>query len=115
MKIDGRHVRIDYSITDRPHSPTPGIYMGRPSVSYLDSFSGVGPIEARLVAGTHGPGHDQKALMNALLIEPGDDPIHNVIQFLFGSTEATLLQCQMAVWFGGGERRRIMYRQPWLT
>ncbi|THD23897.1 Transformer-2 protein beta, partial [Fasciola hepatica] len=31
MEIDGRSIRCDFSITDRPHSPTPGIYMGRPT------------------------------------------------------------------------------------
>jgi len=25
--LDGRPVRIDYSLTQKPHSPTPGIYM----------------------------------------------------------------------------------------
>ncbi|ESN91470.1 hypothetical protein HELRODRAFT_165508 [Helobdella robusta] len=27
MKIDGRRVRVDYSITERAHTPTPGTYM----------------------------------------------------------------------------------------
>ncbi|CAG9536485.1 unnamed protein product [Cercopithifilaria johnstoni] len=27
-EIDGHKIRIDYSITKRPHTPTPGIYMG---------------------------------------------------------------------------------------
>jgi len=30
-EIDGQRIRIDFSITKRPHTPTPGIYMGRPS------------------------------------------------------------------------------------
>jgi len=30
IEIDGRRVRVDYSITKRPHTPTPGMYMGRP-------------------------------------------------------------------------------------
>ena len=30
MDLDGRRIRVDYSITQRPHTPTPGIYMGRP-------------------------------------------------------------------------------------
>ncbi|XP_067824858.1 transformer-2 protein homolog alpha-like isoform X2 [Heptranchias perlo] len=29
MELDGRRIRVDYSITKRPHTPTPGIYMGR--------------------------------------------------------------------------------------
>ncbi|EPQ17116.1 Transformer-2 protein like protein beta [Myotis brandtii] len=31
MELDGRRIRVDFSITKRPHSPTPGIYMGRPT------------------------------------------------------------------------------------
>ncbi|XP_006882635.1 PREDICTED: transformer-2 protein homolog beta-like isoform X3 [Elephantulus edwardii] len=31
MELDGRKIRVDFSITKRPHSPTPGIYMGRPT------------------------------------------------------------------------------------
>jgi len=29
--LDGRKIRVDYSITKRPHTPTPGCYMGRRS------------------------------------------------------------------------------------
>ena len=32
MEIDGRRIRVDFSITERPHTPTPGIYMGRPTM-----------------------------------------------------------------------------------
>ncbi|XP_067869685.1 transformer-2 protein homolog alpha-like isoform X2 [Heterodontus francisci] len=44
MELDGRRIRVDYSITKRPHTPTPGIYMGRPTTSvrsshYNDSYS----------------------------------------------------------------------------
>ncbi|CAL4136980.1 unnamed protein product, partial [Meganyctiphanes norvegica] len=31
MEIDGRQIRVDYSITRRAHTPTPGIYMGNPT------------------------------------------------------------------------------------
>ncbi|XP_052389452.1 transformer-2 protein homolog alpha-like isoform X8 [Carassius gibelio] len=31
MELDGRRIRVDYSITKRPHTPTPGIYMGQPT------------------------------------------------------------------------------------
>ncbi|KAG8178276.1 hypothetical protein JTE90_015686 [Oedothorax gibbosus] len=30
-EIDGRKIRVDYSITKRAHTPTPGIYMGKPT------------------------------------------------------------------------------------
>ena len=30
MDIDGKAIRVDFSITQRPHTPTPGIYMGKP-------------------------------------------------------------------------------------
>ncbi|XP_040821072.1 transformer-2 protein homolog alpha isoform X2 [Ochotona curzoniae] len=36
MELDGRRIRVDYSITKRAHTPTPGIYMGRPT---QDSFT----------------------------------------------------------------------------
>ncbi|XP_048478660.1 transformer-2 protein homolog alpha isoform X3 [Plutella xylostella] len=32
MEIDGRRIRVDFSITQRAHTPTPGIYMGKPTV-----------------------------------------------------------------------------------
>ncbi|XP_078465708.1 transformer-2 protein homolog beta-like isoform X7 [Lampetra fluviatilis] len=31
MELDGRYIRVDFSITKRAHTPTPGIYMGRPT------------------------------------------------------------------------------------
>ncbi|XP_071802966.1 transformer-2 protein homolog beta-like isoform X2 [Asterias amurensis] len=31
MEIDGRRIRVDFSITKRAHTPTPGIYMGHPT------------------------------------------------------------------------------------
>ena len=30
MELDGRRIRVDFSITQRPHTPTPGVYVGRP-------------------------------------------------------------------------------------
>ncbi|VDM42022.1 unnamed protein product [Toxocara canis] len=30
-EVDGHRVRVDYSITKRAHTPTPGIYMGTPA------------------------------------------------------------------------------------
>uniref|UniRef100_S4RU54 Transformer-2 protein homolog beta n=1 Tax=Petromyzon marinus TaxID=7757 RepID=S4RU54_PETMA len=33
MELDGRYIRVDFSITKRAHTPTPGIYMGRPTLS----------------------------------------------------------------------------------
>ncbi|XP_011293246.1 transformer-2 sex-determining protein-like [Musca domestica] len=29
QEVDGRRIRVAYSITERPHSPTPGVYRGR--------------------------------------------------------------------------------------
>ena len=31
QEIDGRRIRVDFSITKRSHTPTPGVYMGRPT------------------------------------------------------------------------------------
>ncbi|XP_034314415.2 transformer-2 protein homolog alpha isoform X3 [Magallana gigas] len=33
MEIDGRRIRVDFSITTRAHTPTPGIYLGKPTAS----------------------------------------------------------------------------------
>ncbi len=29
LDIDGKLARVDYSLTNAPHNPTPGIYMGK--------------------------------------------------------------------------------------
>ncbi|KAF8514822.1 hypothetical protein BU17DRAFT_30699, partial [Hysterangium stoloniferum] len=34
VDLNGRRIRVDYSVTDRPHAPTPGEYMGHRSSSY---------------------------------------------------------------------------------
>lgn len=36
LEIDGRRIRVDYSITQRAHTPTPGVYMGQPTRSYKE-------------------------------------------------------------------------------
>ncbi|KAK2177570.1 hypothetical protein NP493_591g01008 [Ridgeia piscesae] len=33
IEIDGRRIRVDFSITERAHTPTPGIYLGKPTSS----------------------------------------------------------------------------------
>lgn len=33
-EIDGRRIRVDYSITHRAHTPTPGIYLGKPTSGF---------------------------------------------------------------------------------
>lgn len=33
MELDGRRIRVDFSITARAHTPTPGVYVGRPEHS----------------------------------------------------------------------------------
>ncbi|XP_065368592.1 transformer-2 sex-determining protein [Calliphora vicina] len=38
MEIDGRRIRVAYSITERPHTPTPGVYMGRPASELRDRY-----------------------------------------------------------------------------
>ncbi|KAJ7396264.1 hypothetical protein BTVI_146724 [Pitangus sulphuratus] len=42
MELDGRRIRVDYSITKRAHTPTPGIYMGRPTHSGGGGGGGAG-------------------------------------------------------------------------
>jgi len=31
VEVDGRSIRCDYSITKRAHTPTPGVYLGKPT------------------------------------------------------------------------------------
>lgn len=38
MKINGKSIRVDFSITERAHTPTPGIYMGKPTYKYNDRY-----------------------------------------------------------------------------
>ncbi|KZT43053.1 RNA-binding domain-containing protein [Sistotremastrum suecicum HHB10207 ss-3] len=42
IELNGRRIRVDYSVTDRPHAPTPGEYMGHRRAGYKDSYSGGG-------------------------------------------------------------------------
>ncbi|XP_023246120.1 transformer-2 protein homolog alpha isoform X2 [Copidosoma floridanum] len=42
MEIDGRRIRVDYSITERAHTPTPGIYIGKPTHTYDNRGGGGG-------------------------------------------------------------------------
>ncbi|CAH0555912.1 unnamed protein product [Brassicogethes aeneus] len=37
MRVDGKTIRVDYSITARAHTPTPGVYMGK-STSYERAY-----------------------------------------------------------------------------
>lgn len=34
LEVDGRRIRVAYSITERPHTPTPGVYRGRSTKYY---------------------------------------------------------------------------------
>ena len=40
QEIDGRRVRVDFSITKRAHTPTPGVYMGQPTYRGRDDRGG---------------------------------------------------------------------------
>ncbi|XP_018017367.1 transformer-2 protein homolog beta isoform X2 [Hyalella azteca] len=42
MEIDRRRIRVDFSITQRAHTPTPGIYMGRPTIDRYSSYGAGG-------------------------------------------------------------------------
>jgi len=51
-EIDGQRVRIDFSITNGPHAPTPGMYMGRrregrEDREYGRSYGGPPPVRRR--------------------------------------------------------------------
>lgn len=36
IEVDGRRIRVDYSITQRAHTPTPGVYMGKATRLYRE-------------------------------------------------------------------------------
>jgi len=38
IELNGRRIRVDYSVTDRPHAPTPGEYMGHRKSSNRDNY-----------------------------------------------------------------------------
>lgn len=40
QELNGRRIRVDYSVTDRPHAPTPGEYMGHRRRRGRDTYSG---------------------------------------------------------------------------
>ncbi|ETW84244.1 hypothetical protein HETIRDRAFT_312140, partial [Heterobasidion irregulare TC 32-1] len=40
VDLNGRRIRVDYSVTDRPHAPTPGEYMGHRRSTGRDSYYG---------------------------------------------------------------------------
>jgi len=42
VEMNGRRIRVDYSVTDRPHAPTPGEYMGHRRRRDKDSYYGGG-------------------------------------------------------------------------
>ncbi|XP_055372887.1 transformer-2 sex-determining protein isoform X1 [Condylostylus longicornis] len=39
LEVDGRNIRVDYSITQRPHTPTPGRYMGKLTRNYNRDYA----------------------------------------------------------------------------
>ncbi|XP_076348760.1 transformer-2 protein homolog beta-like [Tachypleus tridentatus] len=45
IEIDGQKIRVDYSVTKRAHTPTPGIYMGKPNFPKYDgNYRGRSPL-----------------------------------------------------------------------
>ncbi|PCH41577.1 RNA-binding domain-containing protein [Wolfiporia cocos MD-104 SS10] len=40
VDLNGRRIRVDYSVTDRPHAPTPGEYMGHRRRRGRDTYPG---------------------------------------------------------------------------
>lgn len=47
VELDGHKIRVDFSVTKRAHTPTPGIYMGRPTYSRGGRGGGGGDYERR--------------------------------------------------------------------
>jgi transformer-2 protein len=42
-EMDGKQIRVDYSVTQRPHTPTPGIYMGNKTLHREAAYRSVLP------------------------------------------------------------------------
>ncbi|KAE9388033.1 RNA-binding domain-containing protein [Gymnopus androsaceus JB14] len=40
VDLNGRRIRVDYSVTDRPHAPTPGEYMGHRRATREGNYAG---------------------------------------------------------------------------
>lgn len=57
-ELDGRRIRVDYSITQRPHTPTPGVYMGRPTYSSKRGYRGGGGSGGRYSSSRGGSRND---------------------------------------------------------
>ncbi|KAG0178805.1 transformer 2 beta [Apophysomyces sp. BC1034] len=38
LMVDNRKIRVDYSMTHKPHTPTPGFYMGEPREDFRRGF-----------------------------------------------------------------------------
>ena len=45
-ELDGKRIRVDFSITDRAHTPTPGVYLGRPNVAARPDYGAPPPPSA---------------------------------------------------------------------
>ncbi|UYV75190.1 TRA2B [Cordylochernes scorpioides] len=56
--IDGRKIRVDFSITRRAHTPTPGVYMGRPAkcVAKNMAIATTAVVDPLTIAEDHPPG-----------------------------------------------------------
>jgi len=46
-ELDGRRIRVDYSITQRAHTPTPGVYMGQSTIRPRSGYRGGGGYRGR--------------------------------------------------------------------
>ncbi|KAF6018673.1 TRA2B [Bugula neritina] len=40
VEIDGKPIRVDYSVTERAHTPTPGVYLGKPTTRPSRGYGG---------------------------------------------------------------------------
>ncbi|CAM5093255.1 unnamed protein product [Eretmochelys imbricata] len=80
MELDGRRIRVDYSITKRAHTPTPGIYMGRPTQSV--EVAAVVVVEEQVVVVipiTIGDMIEDMTDMKNMTTGTGDDHLHLII------------------------------------
>lgn len=76
IEIGDRRVRVDYSATDKPHDPTPGVYYGKVSHPKSSGVGGVGGGHYERGSGGHGPPLGPPATMAAPVSSGGGSYYH---------------------------------------
>ncbi|CAG8800455.1 25916_t:CDS:2, partial [Dentiscutata erythropus] len=73
MELNGRNMRVDYSLTQRPHTPTPGEYMEEERLHALGAEAGQGIEEEPAAAVIQGVEEDRIAAL--------EDPVATLAEY----------------------------------